>query len=492
MSLLDDLLKRILPQRRPAPPPTGMKRLRSLAHKRWTQLKRAVRDVWRTARKDPRSLWKNHKRELLVAAGVVVAAIALIGYLSVKRPGDILNKNAEFDPFEQKLTRGVVDWPTYGFNNDKVRYLPRKGLRPPLKRRWEYVSGALMEFSPILVRGRILGLNNAGLAFSLDSKTGKLNWDHDIGSLNASSPAFDDGRLFMVNLEPQQVLALDADTGKEIWKKDLPGRSESSPAVADGMVIFGCENGDLFALDEATGKEIWHRDVGSAIKGGPAISDGVAYVGDYGGSLTAVNIDDGSVKWSSSGQGQSFGRAGSFYATPAVAFGRVYIGSKDGRMYSFEADTGKIAWSHTTGGEIYASVAVADTPATPPSVYFGGLDGKVYALNAQDGSEEWVKQAGGSVIGAGSVLGQVFYVSNVSKRATAGFATSSGKRVFGDDFGAYNSAISDGKQIYFNTYAGVIAMKYRPGGGLTKEQKQAAAKAAEQQGKSGGKGGGKD
>jgi outer membrane protein assembly factor BamB len=456
MSLLEDFKRWIfsLPQRRREPPPTGMKRLLHQARK----------------------LWNEHPREVVVGAAVLVGVIGLLGYLSIKRPGDILNRGAAFDPSEQQITRGVVDWPTYGFSNDRARFLPRKGLRPPLKRRWEYVSGALMEFSPILVRGRIFGLNNAGKAFSLDSKTGKVNWERSIGMLNASSPAFDDGRLFMVNLEPGQIVALDADNGHQIWQKSLPGRSESSPAVQDGMVVFGCENGDLFALDEATGKEVWHRDLGSAIKGGPAISDGVVYAGDYGGTLTAVNLDDGSIKWQSSSQGQSLGRVGSFYATPAVAYGRVYIGSKDGRMYSFEADTGKIAWSHTTNGEVYASAAVADTPATPPSVYFGGLDGTVYALDAEDGHEIWTAKAGGSVIGAGSVLGQVFYVANVSKRATAGFATSTGKRVFGDDFGAYNSAISDGKQIYFNTYAGVIAMKYRPGGGLTKEQKQAAAK----------------
>ncbi len=441
---------------------------------------------------EAKRLWNERPLETAAGALVLMVLLVIAGYLINRRPGDILNADAEFDPFEQKITRGVVDWPTYGFDNEKVRFLPRKGIRPPLKPRWEYTSGALMEFSPILVRGRIFAINNAGLAFSLDSKTGKLNWKRDIGELNASSPAFDDGRLFMVNLEPGQITALDADNGEEIWQKDLPGRSESSPAVADGLVVFGSESGDLYALDESTGKEIWHRDVGSAIKGGPAISGGVVFVGDYSGTLTAVNLDDGSVKWESSGQGQSFGRAGSFYATPAVAFGRVYIGSKDGRMYSFEEDSGDIAWSHSTGGEVYASAALADTPGTDPGVYFGSLDGRVYALDAKDGDELWAMDAGGSVIGAGAVIGQVFYVSNVSKRATAGFAITSGKRVFGDDFGAYNAAISDGKQIYFNTYAGVIAMKPRPGGGLTKEQKKEALSAADQQGNAKDKDGGGD
>ncbi|MFN2611758.1 MAG: PQQ-binding-like beta-propeller repeat protein [Solirubrobacterales bacterium] len=458
-------LARALQINRPPPEPEGP----------FSRLKRKLEELRRRLPGGkPRAVRFGRNWRLIGGAVVALVAVgALLAYSSLKRPGDILNRDAEFDPFEAKVTRGVVDWPTYGFNNAKVRYLPRKGIRPPFKRRWEFTSGALMEFSPILVRSRIFGVNNAGLAFSLDAKSGKTNWTRKIGTLNASSPAFSDGRLFVVNLEPGQIQALDVDNGRQIWKRELPGRSESSPVVEDGRVVFGCECGILYALDQATGKTIWQRDLGSAIKGGPAIDNGIAYVGDYGGTLSAVNLDDGSIKWQSSSQGLSLGRTGSFYATPAVAFGRVYIGSKDSRMYSFEAETGKVAWSHSTGSELYASAALADTVASPPTVYFGGLDGKVYALDAKTGEERWVKDAGGSVIGAGAVIGQIYYVANVSKRATAGFSTMTGKRVFGDDFGAYNTPISDGKQIYFSTYAGIVAMKVKPGGSQTKAEKRA-------------------
>jgi outer membrane protein assembly factor BamB len=120
-------------------------------------------------------------------------------------------------------------------------------------------------------------------------------------------------------------------------------------------------------------------------------------------------------------------------------------------------------------------------------VYFGGLDATVYALDAKTGEERWTENAGGSVIGAGSVVGQVFYVANVSKRATAGFSTRDGKRVFGVRAGAYNPVISDGKQLYLSSYAGVIAMKHKPGGPLTKQEK-AAEKARAQQAKPSGGG----
>lgn len=460
MSSLSDWLeraKRVIPSGRPArrpEPKTPMEKTKALAER----------------------LWKDHRREVLAAAAVLAALVVVLGYLTFKRPGDVFNSGAAFNPFE-KPVRGTVEWKTYGLDNQRTRFLPRHGLRPPFKRRWEYTTGGtLTEFSPVMHDGNLYGIDNDAEAFSLEALTGKVRWKRKVGELSAASPAFDDGRVFMVNLEPGQALAVDADNGETIWERNLPGRSESSPAVEDGKVIFGCECGKLFALSVVTGKTVWERDLGGALKGGPAINDGVAFIGDYNGKLSAVNIDDGTIKWQSDSSGGSFGRAGSFYASPTVAFGRVYIGSKDSRMYSFEEETGELAWSHSTGAEVYASAAVADTEATPPSVYFGGLDGKIYALDAETGEERWSEDAGGSVIGAGSVIGQIFYVANVSKRATAGFATRDGKRVFGVHAGAYNPMISDGKQLYLTTYAGVVAMKTRPGGSRSKEEKAAEKK----------------
>jgi outer membrane protein assembly factor BamB len=409
-------------------------------------------------------LWRDHRLVVISGAAAIVVLAALLGYLLLKRPGDVTNPNAAFNPSPppSKPARGVVDWPTYGLNNERTRFLPAEGLKPPFKRGWQFVAGTLTEFSPVIAKRTVYGLNNDALAFALNAITGDVKWKHKVGRVNASSPAFDNGRLFMVNLEPGQALALDAASGKTVWRKPLQGRSESSPAVQDGKVVFGCECGTLYALDEKTGKTIWQRNLGGQLKGAPAIANGVVYIGGYDGKLSAVRLSDGSIKWQSTSSGLSFGRDAAFYSTPAVAYGRVYIGSKDSRMYSFEAATGKVAWSHSTGAEEYAAPAVAQTPNAPPAVYFGGLDGTVYALDAKTGKERWSRPAGGVVIGAGSVVGEVFYVANVSKRETVGFSTRTGKRVVTIHAGAYNPVISDGLKLYVATYAGVLELKPKP------------------------------
>jgi outer membrane protein assembly factor BamB len=348
----------------------------------------------------------------------------------------------------------------YGLNLERTRYLHADGLEPPLRVTWQFKGRNLLEYSPILVDGSLYVVNNNGIAFAIKTRNGKARWRRDIAGLNASSPAYSDGQLFVANLEPGQVMALNAKNGITRWRRELPGRSESSPAIVDGKVIVGCECGTLYAFDEKTGKTLWEADLPGQIKAAPAVSDGIAYVGDYSGTMSAVRVSNGEIKWQSGSQGASFGRAGAFYGTAAVVFGRVYAGSKDGRMYSFEKDTGDLAWSHTVGGEVYAAPVAADTPNTDPTIYFGTFGGgRFYALDARSGNERWSADAGGSVIGAGSLIGETVYVANLDSTETVGFNAANGDKVFNFRDGAYNPIISDGKRIYLTGYERIYSLK---------------------------------
>ena len=125
----------------------------------------------------------------------------------------------------------TVNWPIFGLNRARTRYLPAKGVKPPFRKLWRYTERPLLEFPPIYVGGKLYFVNNSGSAFALDADTGKLLWKRRIGRLNASSPAYYQHRLYIVNLVPGHIVKLDAKTGKTIWKRSLPGRAESSPVV---------------------------------------------------------------------------------------------------------------------------------------------------------------------------------------------------------------------------------------------------------------------
>jgi outer membrane protein assembly factor BamB len=406
------------------------------------------------------NLWQNHRTAVLAAGAVLGIALVAGGYALLKRPGDISNPEAAFteQAVGPKPVIGNANWPFYGLNQERTRYLNAPDVTPPYKVKWRFKANRLLEYSPILVEGSLYGINNNGRAFSVKTRTGKARWKREIASLNASAPAFSDGYIYISTLEPGRVQARDARGGEPIWSRDLPGRTESSPVVVDDMVIAGCECGTLYAFHKRTGKTIWERDLGGEIKAAPAVNDGIIYIGTYGGDMNAIRADDGSVKWTTGSQGGALGQTGRFYATATLGFGRVYAGSLDGRMYSFEQETGDLAWSQSTGGYVYAAAVLADTPATEPTVYFGSYDGTFYALDARSGDERWSEDVGGSISGAASLIGETVYVADLDTTRTHGYNAENGEKVFEFRDGAYNPVISDGVRLYLTGYKQIYAL----------------------------------
>ena len=356
----------------------------------------------------PRRLWREHRRVAFAVIALVVLAVAavVVGYEVLKRPADVHNEAAirHFKPEEPKEAPKpvhgrpkTVNWPMYGLNPQRSRYLPARGVKPPFRKLWRYTERPLLEFPPIYVGGVLYAVNNSGFAFALDAKTGETIWERRIGELNASSPTYYKHRLYIVNLVPGHIVKLDAKTGKMIWKKSLPGRAESSPLVIRNSVYFGCEDGKLYSLSTVNGNVRWSTQLGGPVKAAPAYDDGKLFVGDYGGYMNAVDAQTGELVWQTGSLGTGIG-GGAFYSTPAVAFGRVYAGNNDDRVYSFDTSDGELAWTYSTGGYAYSAPAVASTVHSPPTVYIGSFDGNIYALNAKDGSVRWSRSTGGQVV----------------------------------------------------------------------------------------------
>lgn len=410
-------------------------------------------------------LWHRSNRLMVIALltlGILFSG-AIVAYELLKRPADVHNEEAieRFKPQKPPPPKEpkTVNWPVYGYDLARTRYLPVKGVKPPFRKLWRFTDRPLLEFPPIYVGGKLYFVNNNGFAHALDADTGKTLWKRRIGRLNASSPAYYKKHLYIVNLEPGHIVKLDAKTGKTVWKRDLPGRAESSPVVIDRTVYFGVENGELFAMSTGKGQVRWSTPLGGAIKAAPAYSDGKLFVGDYGGYMNAVDAKTGKLVWQSGSLGPGFGGSGAFYSTPAVAYGRVYAGNNDARVYSYDTGNGDLAWSYSTGGYAYSGPTVATTKHSPPTVFIGSFDGNIYALDAKDGSVRWSRSPGGQVIGSLSAIGDIVYVAEFTNKTTSGFMMRSGKRVFRYPYGTYTPVISDGRRIYLTGYSSITALQ---------------------------------
>jgi outer membrane protein assembly factor BamB len=406
-------------------------------------------------------LHRNRIPALALLAAAIAFSAAVIGYELLKRPADVHNPDAIFRPQKPPPPKAAktVNWPLFGYDRARTRYLPVRGIKPPFRKLWRFTDRPLLEFPPIYVGGRLYFVNNSGFAYALDADSGRTLWKRRVGRLNASSPAYANHRLYIVNLVPGHIVKLDARTGKTIWKKPLPGRAESSPIVIGRSVYFGCEDGNLYALSTISGNVRWVTALGGPVKSAPAYYGGRLYVGDYGGYMNAVDADNGKLAWQSGSLGPGFGASGQFYSTPAVAYGRVYAGNNDGRVYSFDIADGTLAWSYSTGGYAYSGPAVANTRHSPPTVFIGSFDGNVYALDAKDGGLRWSRSAGGQVIGSLSAVGDIVYAAEFTNKTTSGFMMRSGRRVFRYPKGTYSPVISDGRRLYLTGYSSITALQ---------------------------------
>jgi outer membrane protein assembly factor BamB len=402
---------------------------------------------------------------LVLLAGAAVAAY----FVFVKAPGNVSHPEVEFTqpkpaPKPKKRNTGF-DWPLYGYDLGRTRYLPGVDIGPPLVREWTRAGSHLIEFQPVLMSGRLYYQKNNGEIYSVSAATGRVRWRKRIGGLSASAPAAAGGKVYAVankggeggiaGAGPGRVLAMDGRTGRILWAKRLTSASESSPLAHAGRIYVGSQDGTIYCLLAKSGRIVWRHRAGGAVKAGLAFSQDRVFAVAYGGSVTALRAGSGSVIWRAGTSGRSFGRAGNFYGTPAVAFGRLYAGNTDGSVYSFAASSGRLAWRRNTGGYVYAAPAVADVPGTKPAVYIGSYSGHFMALDARSGSVVWSKGGYGKISGAASVIGKTVYFSSLSKRRTYALGAKTGRVLWSLGRGAFNPAISDGIRVYITGYGTV-------------------------------------
>jgi outer membrane protein assembly factor BamB len=134
-------------------------------------------------------------------------------------------------------------------------------------------------------------------------------------------------------------------------------------------------DGVLHKLD-ADGNEQWSfNSAGAGIAGNPTVEANAVYFGSFDKKLYAVNADDGTMKWSVTGDNW-------FWGQPAVTDGIVYAPNLDGRVYAIRADNGDRAWRFDAGQPVRSSPAVVDG-----ALIVADREGEVYKLDLQSGEQ---------------------------------------------------------------------------------------------------------
>ncbi|SPT60885.1 PQQ-binding-like beta-propeller repeat protein [Actinomadura madurae] len=293
------------------------------------------------------------------------------------------------------------------------------GEAVPGRRSWIFMTGGMIDASPVLMRGLVLVTSLDGVLYALDAATGRLRWRYETDDMIESGPAPHgdvvylggrDGVLRALDPADGTLLrsrrvgdmlgstpAVDGDslcvgTGDGdlvVLEHDLRVRHraaahdivDSSPALAGGRAYAGTSGGVL-AVDRATGKaRVWA--VGDTGGCDPAAADGTVHIGTAAGDVLALDAGTGRVRWSLGTGGPPVGR-------PAVSGGVVYAGSRDRCLYAIKAASGRVLWRLPTGGPVTGGATVRGD-----SVYLGSRDGRLYRVARATGSVGWRFDAGG-------------------------------------------------------------------------------------------------
>lgn len=174
-----------------------------------------------------------------------------------------------------------------------------------------------------------------GNIYSLDTKTGNVNWKFKTNGPVHGTPVIDKNKVFVGGWDAV-LYALNAETGKEIWhfatstKIGFKG-IQSSVAVSDGKVYFGARDPHFFSLDAETGKLIWKYDAeNSWILSTAVITNGTIYVGTSDTYvLLALDAKTGAEKY-------RFKTNGYVYNSPVIAGNTVYFGDFTGNFFSLD------------------------------------------------------------------------------------------------------------------------------------------------------------
>ena len=193
-----------------------------------------------------------------------------------------------------------------------------------------------------------------------------------------------DGKSLFIGDDVGVMYSLDQKSGKINWSFDTGMRIVGSPAVSEGVVVFGSANYNIYGLDAKTGKELWHITTEQAVMGAATIDQGVAYIGGGDGKMYAIDIHTGAEKW-------AFGELKNYVLTrPLVYNDKLYFGTWDTHFYALSKEDGSLIWKWNNGkGNPKLSPASVWPVAANGKVFITAPDRYFTCLDAETGEQIW-------------------------------------------------------------------------------------------------------
>lgn len=325
-----------------------------------------------------------------------------------------------------------VGWPVFR-GNAQSSGVATTTLPAELGVVWEFkVPQGGFEGTPLIVqlpngKKTVYIADMDGMLFSIDFQTGEKNWEIKLGIGIAASPAYQDEKIFVGDIDGF-FHCVDT-SGKLVWKIETGGEINSSANFFKGHVLFGSQDGKLYLLNVLDGVAIWELETPDQIQCSTTVAQNRAFVAGCDGFLHVIDLDKGkevgktdifsptqstpaafgnqvffgteqaefvAVNWEKPNIDWSFvseqGQA-SVRGSAAVNSKHVVFGARNRQVYSLDRKTGQRNWSVTLKAKVESSPVIVGS-----RVFVGSTDGRFYEIGLEKGKVAWEKQFNGGFL----------------------------------------------------------------------------------------------
>ena len=295
-------------------------------------------------------------------------------------------------------------------SNAKSYNLTNSFIKLPLKKKWQLDTNQVIDDkNPYLadivyLLQNIFLLNNHGVLFKIETKSGKILWkksifdkleDTIIGTPAISGNLSKDGNVTIyAHNGSNKILAVNGVNGKIVWKKKHRLPIRGGITSSEDSIFVSDYDGNILSIDNNNGKTNWNAFIGSDYNSvyttaRPIVAKDKIIVPGTGGAFFVLSSDKGDVLWSenisSNKQLPKIFHSGDIVANPIYHKGVIYIISQSGFTAAFDINTSEELWNIPVGG--------IETPTLSGNTLFvNGHMGLLGAIDIVSGKLRWKKK----------------------------------------------------------------------------------------------------
>jgi outer membrane protein assembly factor BamB len=212
-------------------------------------------------------------------------------------------------------------------------------------------ENSLGNFTPSFIGNNVFFADSSGNIKSINSSSGKINWQKDINFLSTGvSAGF--GILVVADIDGN-IISLDQNNGSVLWTLNVKGEVLAPPVIDAKFVIVKTGSGELIALNKLSGDIEWSYRSKLPIltirgSSSPVIDNNLVYVSFDNGRLGVFDLNSGYLVWDGaisyvSGSSELENLIDSD-SSPVIDGGLVYTTNYQGNINIFDIAQKRSVW----------------------------------------------------------------------------------------------------------------------------------------------------